>query len=33
LFRYKANFFTPFIQEPNIGILFSTNNKQNLNNI
>ena len=33
IFRYRSTFFTPLLQDPNIGIIFSTYNKQNLNNI
>ena len=33
LFRFASKFFTPLIKVPNIGILFSTNNRENLINI
>ena len=33
LFRYRNTFFTPLIKNSNIGILFSTNNKKDLNNL
>ena len=33
LFRFTSKFFTPLIKVPNIGILFSTNNRENLINI